>query len=1277
MIVLNSFYSTLSSVHSTIPDIMSKSTKDNKLRCTVCHQYFFSKLELQKHMKFSTGPCAQQSLITCRHCGNQFTTQKRLDYHIRMNPYCRVLEDPQKMSMVPFPRAQNNSQSKSQSDGTSASDLVVMQFSDQSSKRMRFEDCVRHPTKPMDNPNHHDKSSMFPVLKDSNAMSPTVTHQYTIDEIRSLSFSKRYKGSDCDLLNPVLERFCTHPDLRVSLNCQFLLCESTLKLSPKDKLILNVASTRTKFSSTAVCGTISLAVMDIMNNVALSLLQSKPSAELGTESSLKEVSRTDVTKFVMRFGIFWVPESVSLLSDAGLSESDTSEQASENVITIEDYIDLQDDSYVDNSEVDGVSVDSDLESIENEFEPAIDLITYEEEPEEEVEDAVDTVMCTYQSMIDNTRLKSMYNCNDIANLELYSMLNSSGAPAYLFDSIQEWAAKHGPKMFCGNGKKLERRQTFIKNMAMKVYGSKFSNQMKPKLKVLNLPSGNQIEVIVCPFRAQLISLLTNRSLMNPENLLIDPRNPFADVPDGILSELNTGWWYRETKAEVCTDPNKHILLPIVIFLDASNVDKNGRLQVNPMSFTLGIFKRKVRNLAEAWRTMGYIDDQLNYLDPDVRKDMNKSLKVQDVHAMLSLVMEDFRELQGKNGGFAWNLELDGRTFDVVFKLAIQVIIGDCKGNDLLCGRYGSHHINIKRLCRDCDVLSVMGDDSNHICRFVTKQDIENRSKEEINDLSFHWIKNAFSDVYFGARNLGITEVTPPEPLHGFRLGLCKYLFEGFQDQCPRKTMRLINFTVMKISKHSCRSSVRNLPDLQPFRRKGLTKCNTLSADEQYARLFGLYLTLLILKVLQSLAVTDRYEKQTVVDADGTEILRSTNIGPMGFNAAKKWLKLLSRTLTLNSWIMSPEHARLDLEVRQTRHVREHTLERESKAQKGIREYMKLYKDVVARTIGNGLCIPKYHQLLHYVRQILKDGSLLNIDGGRCESIATTNYTNPGKRTQMRQETFLNQLAHCHYADLTINCAFQNCRIPYGRLTHSESMMQHNDSPQSILGGSRFLLRLQQSEDQDQQPVVEFIWQGKAPEKGYPNELCSALARRLYINQRQINVVCPQTSVICYSEYQMGDKLFRAHPCYRSDGEWFDWAIIDWDEGREHVPAKLFMFIDLTECDFVVPSSTQHGNDDLLNHPDIQYLRKDKYVVIQTALEDFEDLEPNQRYRVDEKIARRIRLEQSWRIVPLQSIVGPTFVIPEAVEQNAPAVVDHVMVLPKSRWPDEFLMGIGS
>ena len=91
---------------------------------------------------------------------------------------------------------------------------------------------------------------------------------------------------------------------------------------------------------------------------------------------------------------------------------------------------------------------------------------------------------------------------------------------------------------------------------------------------------------------------------------------------------------------MCSDFSKHILLPIVFYLDASNVDKNGRLQVNPLTFTLGIFKRSIRNQARAWRTIGYIDDHLNYLDNDVRKELKSVEKVQDVHAILAFVLQE-------------------------------------------------------------------------------------------------------------------------------------------------------------------------------------------------------------------------------------------------------------------------------------------------------------------------------------------------------------------------------------------------------------------------------------------------------------------------------------------------------------------------------------------------------------------------------------------------------------------------------------------------------------
>ena len=1259
---------------------MSSNSGIKKLKCTGCGQFFPSRNALTKHIKFSTGKCTQASTVfNCPHCDREFSNQKGLDHHIRLNQYCSVLADPQKMSLIPFPSSGKTKNNSSSAENISDFNMDIDEYSSQWTKKRRQ---IEHNIESTSISEYitADKSNMLVQRGIDATNSMNFTHKYSVQEISSLFLSRRYKSSCSDACSPVLERFSLHPELKVSFNVKFIQSDPCLQLAQNDLFLLGILSSRTKFSSPTVCSNINILTTDLMNNFALSLMDNSCNTIPGFGPWTKDISRSDVTDFILKYAIFWVPPSINLLSDNATPDSALVQQQNhqQELITIEDYVDLhaiQDSDSESNLEVVDITNMDDTQNVGN----AILITDSTEEPEEQVDDVVDTVMTSFQESIAQTRIHSMYNDNDIANLELYNILKASGAPSYLFDEIQSWSYKHSSKLFFGNSAMLQRRDKFVRNMATKVYGDSFSSQMKPSVKVLRLPSGNTVEVVVCSFKAQLVSLLTDQNLMRTENLLLDSRNPFGEVPDGILSELNTGWWHKETRLEICTDLNRHILLPIVVFLDASNVDKNGRLQVNPMTFTLGIFKRSVRNQAAAWRTMGYVDDQLHYLDPDVRKSMDKSSKAQDVHAIISLILEEFKEIQGPDGGFAWSLELDSRKFDVVFKVAVQVIIGDCKGNDLLCGRFGSHSLNVKRLCRDCDVLTLSGDDCNHLCTYITRDHTENQSKDEMRDLSFHWIKNAFTDVYFGARNLGVTQVTPPEPLHGFRLGICKYLFEGFQNQCPKETMTLINYTAMRLSKYSCRSSVRNLPDLQSFRRKGVSKCNTLSGDEQYARVFCIYLTLLVPEVLESLSTANRFESRTFTNDDGSEYKRNVNIGPMGFVKAKNWLKLLSLTVCLNSWIMSPEHPRHDLELRTFRRNNNRSLEREGKAQQVIRSYMSLYKVVVDRTNGNGLKIPKFHQLLHYVDQILKDGSLLNIDGGRCESIATTNYTNPGRRTQMRQDSFMKQLAYCHYSDVAVNAASFNSTIPYMKLTQDNKELHNNDDITNALCGTRFLLLFKEDSVERNGPSLELVWQGKKPRQGFSHTLCSAVARRLWMHSGQMNAICQNSKVMGYTDYKSGDTIFRAHPSYRDDGCWFDWAFIEWEDGENPVPAKILMFLDLEGCTFSDEEESNNDNPNvtaqqqlLRTHPDIRYLKKERYVVIQTALESFEDRECNARYRVDNPLCERLRLEQSWRIVPLDSIVAPAFVVPECTDQTTQSTIEHVLIKDKLEWSEIFL-----
>ena len=70
----------------------------------------------------------------------------------------------------------------------------------------------------------------------------------------------------------------------------------------------------------------------------------------------------------------------------------------------------------------------------------------------------------------------------------------------------------------------------------------------------------------------------------------------------------------------------------------------------------------------------------------------------------------------------------------------------------------------------------------------------------------------------------------------------------------------------------------------------------------------------------------------------------------------------------------------------------------SPAQKAMKTFMKQYQTVVAREIGNGLKIPKFHFLLHFVRNIARHGSVNNYDGSRPEAIAKYLAKSPGLRT---------------------------------------------------------------------------------------------------------------------------------------------------------------------------------------------------------------------------------------------------------------------------------------
>ena len=100
-------------------------------------------------------------------------------------------------------------------------------------------------------------------------------------------------------------------------------------------------------------------------------------------------------------------------------------------------------------------------------------------------------------------------------------------------------------------------------------------------------------------------------------------------------------------------------------------------------------------------------------------------------------MKDIRD----SGGLKLTLDFGSHgVHDVIAIPVIQFIVGDCKGNDVLCGRKGGHDVRMKGLCRDCNISPQDGDnvclETPLKCNFLTKDDVLNKTQEELGSISF-------------------------------------------------------------------------------------------------------------------------------------------------------------------------------------------------------------------------------------------------------------------------------------------------------------------------------------------------------------------------------------------------------------------------------------------------------------------------------------------------------------------------------------------------------------
>ena len=909
------------------------------------------------------------------------------------------------------------------------------------------------------------------------------------------------------------------------------------------------------------------------------------------------------------------------------------------------------------------------------------------------------------------RVQSNMICSPETNslVELYNILDKRGCANSLFDTIAEWAWINSSTF--GSNPPMQ-REKLVKAVCRSVRGKLEGHFMRPKQKALKLTSGRSVVITYFPIELMIMDLLSNNELMKTEHLLFsdieelsNEEQPNVDDAQGVvdtdevsndnqlpvgdtqgevnsveieelaneeqptggdtLGEVNSGTWWNIAKAHECTEPNE-VLWPIILFIDAMKVDsQGGRLALEPVSFTFSRFHRWLRHQPNAWRTWAYIDQVTD--DAHNATDTGMSIgarNVQEYHDILKFLMDQLYEIQKSGIKWVFRSAKDRREIPVVLKVPIQFIIGDCEGHDKLAGRYKGHGLNIKGLCRDCDVPTALSDDVNWSCNYFTANSIRDMNPNELKMHSFHDINNAFAKVSFGGDVHGIQGAIPPEPLHLYKLGHCEWLYDGFIYSVSQQIVDDLPSICKYFVNANRGQSDRMYPDIGTFREGLAVNGGTLRGYEKHARIFFMYLLLTCSDFVRHL--TQNKKRGSTYD----------------LRFYRRFIALIEASLGFYEWWVLREHA---IET-----IRDNNgTVALSNAQKSIVKYLTMMKKRCPREeFGKSWKMPKFHQTLHIPWNLLRHGSMLNADGHHPESIAKKTVKDPASHTQRQKSKLSHQTGKRYIESLTMseycrlsgaeNTKYINPKTKEAELSRrvTPDMEPELDIAKAVSGGTNFVLSIDY-DNGDDEPLTSITWvgKGKKPMYNFDHDMLQQLGRRLFYPDdggRIDDNVVPGFSCLTFGDQTFGDQIFRGHPHFNCDHPWHDWVYVQWDGYDEAVPARIEMFLDLRHSNI---TNERNGNDEYSNDDQNfsnKFLERKLYAVVWSAISN--DINQNKlnQFHLPLTIGYRVEMEVTRRIVPVESFCAPCYAYLNACGIGGQMDYTAVVLLTKQEWANEFL-----
>jgi hypothetical protein len=192
--------------------------------------------------------------------------------------------------------------------------------------------------------------------------------------------------------------------------------------------------------------------------------------------------------------------------------------------------------------------------------------------------------------LDDERYTTTYTNEQKVEICLLKLCTEIEAPLYAFQEIMTWA-----RNAYETGYNFLPVQKSYRAQIDKLEKWLGMEDHRPEEKSIDVPGHNgtvdSLKVTRFDFLTQFKSLLDDPVINRDENLVINATDRFHKYspPNGRLGECLSGSWYNHAWNEMEKDGLCDFMVPIILYIDKTQVSISGKLSICPVQMSLGIF----------------------------------------------------------------------------------------------------------------------------------------------------------------------------------------------------------------------------------------------------------------------------------------------------------------------------------------------------------------------------------------------------------------------------------------------------------------------------------------------------------------------------------------------------------------------------------------------------------------------------------------------------------------------------------------------------------------